>query len=60
MIKFYIIFCSVLKMKGYRNAPASFAMSVFLVPVNVTTVECSHVSVGWRNASCVRASVSIV
>ena len=60
MIKFYIIFCSVLKMKGYRNAPAGLAMSVCLVPVNVTNVESNYVCVGWGNASCVLASVSIV
>jgi len=32
-------------MKGCRNAPAGFAMSVRLVPVNVTTVERSSVCV---------------
>jgi len=45
MRKFDIILCSVLKMKGYRNAPVSFVMSVCLVPVNVATVECSCVCV---------------
>jgi len=41
MRKFDIIVCSELKMTGCRNAPAGFAMAVFLVPVNVTTVECN-------------------
>jgi len=42
---FDIIVCSVLKMKGCRNSPVGFAMSVCLVPVNVTTVECNYVCV---------------
>ena len=57
MRTFDIIVCSVLKMEGCRNAPVSFAMSVCLVSVNVTTVECNYVCVcvcvGWRYASCV-------
>jgi len=32
-------------MKGCRNATAGFAISVCLVPVNVTTVECNYVCV---------------
>jgi len=32
-------------MKGCRNSPVGFAMSVCLVPVNVTTVECNYVCV---------------
>jgi hypothetical protein len=39
MRKFDIIVCSVLKMKGCRNAPAVFAMSACLVPVIVTAVK---------------------
>jgi hypothetical protein len=35
----------MLKMKGCRNAPAGFATSVCLVPVNVTNVECNYVCV---------------
>ena len=45
MKKFGIIVCSVLIMKGCRNAPAGFAMYVCLVPVNVTTVELNCVCV---------------
>jgi len=49
-------------MKHCRNAPACFAMSVCLVPVNVTNVECNYacVYVGWENASCMRAFVNII
>jgi hypothetical protein len=50
---FDTIFCSVLKMKGCRNAPAGFAMSVCLVPVNVTTVECNCVCVTVCVCVCV-------
>jgi len=72
MRKFDIIVCSVLKMKGCRKEPAGFAMSVCLVPVNVTTVECNcvcvcvcvcvcmYVCVGLGNVSCVRAYLNIV
>ena len=66
MRKFDIIVCSVLKMKCCRKEPAGFAMSVCLVPVNVTTVECNYVCVcvyvcvGWGNVSCVRAYLNIV
>jgi len=51
MRKFDIIACSVLKMTGCRNAPAGFAMSVCLGPVNVINVESNYVCV------CVRARV---
>ena len=59
---FDIIVCSVLKMKGCRNSPVGFAMSVCLVPVNVTIVECNYmcVWVEWENVSCVCASMNIV
>ena len=70
MRKFDIIVCSVLKMKGYRNEPLSFAMSVCLMPVNVTTVESNYVCVcvcvhartrvGWGTVLYVRASVNVV
>jgi hypothetical protein len=53
----------VLKIKACRNVPVSFAMSVCLVPVNVTTVECNYVCVcvlGGGYVSCVHASMTIV
>jgi len=55
MRKFDIIICNVLKMKGCRNAPGSLAMSVCLVPVNVTIVESNYVCVlgGGMRHMCV-------
>jgi hypothetical protein len=55
----------VLQMKGCRNAGAGFAMSVCLVPLNVTIVECNCVCVCvcvcvCGDVSCVRASVNVV
>jgi len=51
-------------MKGCRNAPAGFAMSVCLVPVNVllNAVMGVCMCVCWVGecTSCVRASMNIV
>ena len=38
-MKFDMIICSLLKIKGCRNAPVSFAMSVCLVPVHLRNVN---------------------
>ena len=59
MRKSVITVCSVLQMKSCRNAGAGFAISVCLVPVNVTNVEYNCVCVCW-DVSCVRASVNVV
>jgi hypothetical protein len=53
MGKFDTVVCNVLKMKGCRNEPAGSAMSVSLVPVNVTTVECNCVCVCLCVCVCV-------
>ena len=45
----------MLQMKGSRNAGAGFAISVCLVPVNVTTGECNCVFVwGCVMCACIR------